>query len=613
MNPFESLGIGQTLIRAITERGFENPTPIQEQTIPILLSTETDFVGLAQTGTGKTAAYGLPLLEKLRPNIRGAQGLVIAPTRELCVQISNDLQSFCKYMPNISIVPVYGGANIGKQIKDLRHGAHIIVATPGRLIDLIDRGAADITSVHTVVLDEADEMLNMGFRDEIDSILSNTPAEKHTWLFSATMPKEVRAIASTYMKSPQELQVGGLNVGADKIEHIYYVVQARDRYEALKRLVDATPDIFAIVFCRTKNETQDVAEKLVRDGYNADALHGDLSQPMRDKVMAHYRQRSLQLLVATDVAARGIDVNNVTHVINYNLPDEIENYTHRSGRTARAGRSGISMTLVTVKDLFAIKKLEKVVGKKFHLGRIPGPLEVCESQLMSLVKRIHDVEVDEKGIARFLPAIHEELKDLSKEDLVTRFVSIEFNRFLEYYRNAQDINVNLSNRDHTRDSAAKQRSGSRMFINLGSMDGFDTGKMLRYLCDISGEKGASFGRMDIKETYSFIDVEASLLDSVVQAFQGEVFRGRRIRADVDGGGRRPGGPSFSPKGGPRESYSGPRRSSDRGGYGEQRFGGSKPAGRRFDGERSSRPAGAGGKVVRKRTSGEGGSSYKSKG
>ncbi|MFM8568267.1 MAG: DEAD/DEAH box helicase [Candidatus Kapaibacterium sp.] len=567
MNPFESLGIGRTLIRAISERGFTNPTPIQEQTIPLLLSTETDFVGLAQTGTGKTAAYGLPLLEKLRPGVPGAQGLVIAPTRELCVQISNDLQSFSKYMPGVSVVPVYGGANIGKQIKDLRHGAHIIVATPGRLIDLIERGAADITSVHTVVLDEADEMLNMGFRDEIDSILSNPPAEKHTWLFSATMPREVRAIASTYMNAPKELQVGGLNVGADKIDHVYYVVQARDRYEALKRLVDATPDIFAIVFCRTKNETQDVAERLVKDGYNADALHGDLSQPMRDKVMAHYRQRSLQLLVATDVAARGIDVNNVTHVINYNLPDEIENYTHRSGRTARAGRSCISMSLVTMKDLYAIKKLENVVGKKFHLGRIPGPLEVCESQLMSLVKRIHDVEVDEQGISRFLPAIREELKDLDKEELVTRFVSIEFNRFLEYYRNAQDINVNLSNRDHTRDSTTRQRSGPRMFINVGSMDGFDTGKMLRFLCDISGVKGTVFGKMDIKETYSFIDVEQDSLNAVVQAFNGEVYRGRRIRADVDGGGRRPGGGNFAPKGGGfRDRGNAPRYGAERPSY-----------------------------------------------
>lgn len=613
MNPFESLGIGQTLIRAITERGFTNPTPIQEQTIPLLLSTETDFVGLAQTGTGKTAAYGLPLLEKLRADVRGAQGLVIAPTRELCVQISNDLQSFSKYMPNVSVVPVYGGANIGKQIKDLRHGANIIVATPGRLIDLIERGAADISSVHTVVLDEADEMLNMGFRDEIDSILSNTPAEKHTWLFSATMPREVRAIASTYMKDPKELQVGGLNVGADKIEHIYYVVQARDRYEALKRLVDATPDIFAIVFCRTKNETQDVAERLVKDGYNADALHGDLSQPMRDKVMAHYRQRSLQLLVATDVAARGIDVNNVTHVINYNLPDEIENYTHRSGRTARAGRSGISMTLVTVKDMYAIKKLENVVGKKFHLGRIPGPLEVCESQLMSLVKRIHDVEVDEQGISRFLPAIHEELKDLSKEDLVTRFVSIEFNRFLEYYRNAQDINVNLSNRDHTRGSVTKQRSGSRMFINVGSMDGFDSGKMLRYLCDTSGVKGAVFGKMDIKETYSFIDVEQDSLQAVVQAFQGEVYRGRRIRADVDGGGRRPGGPSFGPRGGGfRDSGGGPRpgpgsrKPSDRS-YGEKRTDGPRYGAERPSYKRNESGTSAG---ARKRKTGGDTGSYR---
>ncbi len=560
MNAFESLGIRESLVRAVSELGFTQPTPIQEKTIPVLLEKDTDFIGLAQTGTGKTAAYGLPLLEKIDISARKAQALVLAPTRELCVQITNDLQNFAKYSGRINIVPIYGGANIAKQMRELRDGAHIIVATPGRLIDLIERRSADISGVRFVVLDEADEMLNMGFRDEIDSILQNTPKDKHTWLFSATMPNEVRSIASNYMHDAHELQVGTKNTGAENIEHVYYVVQARDRYEALKRLVDATPDIFAIVFCRTKNETQDVAEKLVRDGYNADALHGDLSQPMRDKVMGHYRQRSLQLLVATDVAARGIDVNDVTHVIQYNLPDEIENYTHRSGRTARAGKSGISIVLITVKELYAIKKLENVIGKKFRLGRIPGPAEVCESQLMALVKRIHDVEVDEKGISKYLPAVRAELEDLSKEDLVTRFVSIEFNRFLEYYRNAQDINANLSSRDHTRDSSARRRSGSRMFINLGTMDGFDPGKLLRFLCDTSNTKSAIFGRMDIKDTYSFIDVEADSLNQVVSAFQGEVYRGRRIRADIDGGRPSSGGGSYQPR---ERSYSG--GGGDRGG------------------------------------------------
>ncbi len=452
MNAFERLGLRESLVRAVTELGFSQPTPIQEQTIPVLLEKETDFIGLAQTGTGKTAAYGLPLLEKIHLKERGVQALVLAPTRELCVQISNDLQAFAKYYGGLRVCAVYGGANISKQMRELRDGVHVVVATPGRLIDLLERKSADISSVRYVVLDEADEMLNMGFRDEIDSILDNTPDTRHTWLFSATMPNEVRSIASNYMQDAHELQIGTKNTGAENIEHVYYVIHARDRYEALKRLVDATPDIFGIVFCRTKSETQEVAEKLIKDGYNADALHGDLSQPQRDKVMSHYRQRSLQLLVATDVAARGIDVNDVTHVIQYNLPDEIENYTHRSGRTARAGKSGISIVLITVREMFLIRKLEHVIGKKFRLGRIPGPAEVCESQLMALVKKIHDVEVDEKGISKYLPAVRAELEDLTKDELVSRFVSIEFNRFLEYYRNAQDINADLSSRDHMRDS-----------------------------------------------------------------------------------------------------------------------------------------------------------------
>ncbi len=567
MSSFQDLGLQENLLRAVTELGFTAPTPIQEKTIPVLLNSDTDFVGLAQTGTGKTAAYGLPLLQKLQPGKSKAQVLVLAPTRELCVQITNDLQSFARFSTRINVVPVYGGANISKQIRDLRSDPHIIVATPGRLIDLIERRAADLSGIRIVVLDEADEMLNMGFREEIDTILETTPKEKRTWLFSATMPNEVRAIAKNYMTDAQELQVGKSNSGADNIDHVYYVVHSRDRYEALKRVVDATPDIFAIVFCRTKHETQEVAEKLIRDGYNADALHGDLSQPMRDKVMLRYRQRSLQLLVATDVAARGIDVNNVTHVVHFNLPDEIENYTHRSGRTARAGRSGVSIVLVNTKEVYLIKKVENVIGKKFRLGRIPGPAEVCKSQLMTLVKRIHDVEIDEKGIADYLPDIRAELDDLSKEDLITRFMSIEFNRFLDYYRDAQDINVNLSSRDHTRDFTARHRGGSRMFINLGTMDGFDPGRLLRFLCDTSGAKAAVFGKMDIKDTYSFIDVEASVLPGIVGSFQGEVYRGRRIRADVDGGGYR------------GKNQDGPPRFNDRqGGRPEGRSGG-RPEGR----------------------------------
>lgn len=535
MNKFEALGLSAEIIAAISELGFETPTEIQQKTIPVLLKDNRDFIGLAQTGTGKTAAFGLPLIQKINPASKKPQALILAPTRELCVQIGKDLQNFSKHVGNFHIATVYGGASMDLQIRQLKKGVQIIVATPGRLIDLIERRAADISAITNVVLDEADEMLNMGFKEEIDDILSNTPKEKNTWLFSATMPREVRDIAGNYMSNPFELTVGSKNAGADNLEHYYYVVHSRERYAALKRIVDVNTDIFAIVFCRTKIETQEVAEHLIKDGYNADALHGDLSQQQRDKVMGRYRQRSLQLLIATDVAARGIDVNNVTHVIHYNLPDEIENYTHRSGRTARAGKSGISIAIITQKEVFRIRQIEKLIGKKFHLGRVPGAVEVCESQLLGLVKKIHNVDVDEKGISKYLPSIFEELKDLSKEEIVIRFVSIEFNRFLEYYRNAPDINVNLSDKDHVRDSE-KYRSGKpRMFINLGSMDGFDTGKMLGYLVETTSLDKNVFGRIDVKGVYSFIDVEAASLPLAISSFENEVYRGRRVRTDISDG------------------------------------------------------------------------------
>jgi ATP-dependent RNA helicase DeaD len=554
---FEALGLQGDLLKGIQDLGFETPTPIQEQSIPVLLSGEKDFIGLAQTGTGKTAAFGLPLLSLLDFNSKSTQALILAPTRELCMQIGKDIENFGKHIDGLRIVAVYGGASIVNQIRDVKRGAQIITATPGRLLDMIDRRAVDISKIKVVVLDEADEMLNMGFQEDIDSILSNTPDDKNTWLFSATMPAEVRRIAQNYMTNPFELTVGKKNAGAENIEHIYYVVSARDRYLALKRIVDFNPDIFGIVFCRTKIESQNIAEQLIKDGYNADALHGDLSQQQRDKVMGRFRDRSLQMLIATDVAARGIDVSNITHIINYELPDEIENYTHRSGRTARAGKSGVSISIINQKEINKIRQLEKVLNKKFTFGKIPDGFDVCEKQLFHLINRVHTVEVNEKAIESYLPKIYEELEELSKEEVIKRFASLEFNRFLDYYRNAPDINIDLSRRDHGRSES--MRSGTRMFISLGAVDGFDNGKMLRYICDTSGIEGNAVGRIDIKGVYSFIDVDNTLAEKVMESFKGEVYNSRPVRVDISSGGGKQGGSS----GGNRKRFEGNKSYGDR--------------------------------------------------
>jgi len=537
MNEFKEFGINDEIIEAITLLGFEKFTPIQEQAIPVLLSGNRDLIGLAQTGTGKTAAFGIPILQLLDFGLNKTQALILAPTRELCVQIANDMENYAKFMNGVKIVAVYGGASIQHQITAIKKGVQIVVATPGRLLDLISRRAINITTINIVVLDEADEMLNMGFQEDIDSILESTPDEKLTWLFAATMPSEVHAITRKYMRNPFELTVGKKNTTAENIEHQYYVVHAKDRYSTLKRIVDANPDIFGIVFCRTKIETQEIAEKLIKDGYNADSLHGDLSQQQRDKVMKHYREKSLQLLVATDVAARGIDVNDVTHVINYSLPDEVEGYTHRSGRTARAGKSGISISIVNTREVDKIRQIERLLNRKFVYSRVPGGVEVCERQLIGLIKKIHEVEVDEKGIAKYLPAIYEELQELDKEEIIKRVVSIEFNRFLEYYRNAHDINIDFAQKDHVR-SRDIYKTGSSMFINLGSMDGFDPGRMLKYLTEMTGQPGSIFGKIDIKGVYSFIDIEQSKIDEVLGSFKNEVYKGRKIRVDVSGGTRK---------------------------------------------------------------------------
>lgn len=527
---FELLGLSKPVLRAIAELGFESPTPIQEQAIPVMLGGNQDVVALAQTGTGKTAAFGLPLIDLIDFNQRHTQALILAPTRELCMQITRDLQNFSKHMGGAHVVAIYGGASIEGQIREMRKGPQIVAATPGRLVDMIERGVVDLTRIEFVVLDEADEMLTMGFKDDLDLILSQTPDEKNTWLFSATMPSEVQRIAKNYMNNPHEVTVGQRNSGNENIEHLYYVVHAKDRYLALKRIADYNPDIFAIVFCRTKAETQQVADALIKDGYNADALHGDLSQAQRDFVMKRYRSRSLQMLVATDVAARGIDVNDVTHVINYNLPDEIESYTHRSGRTARAGKTGVSIAIIHSKELHKIREIEKIIKRKFTQAQIPTGFDVCEQQLMALVKRIHNVEVDEKTVERYLPQVFEELAELSREDIIKRFVSIEFNRFAEYYRNAPDLNHNAQ-RD---DRRALAPGVVKLYMNIGGIDGFDFNTIKEFVSENAEIAIADITWTDIKNTFSLIEVKNEAVDKIMEAIHGAQYRGRTVRVESRG-------------------------------------------------------------------------------
>ena len=527
---FEVLGLSKPVLRAIAELGFESPTPIQEQAIPVMLGGNQDVVALAQTGTGKTAAFGLPLIDLLDFNQRHTQALILAPTRELCMQITRDLQSFSKHTGGAHVVAIYGGASIEGQIREMRKGPQIVAATPGRLVDMIERGVVDLTRIDFVVLDEADEMLTMGFKDDLDLILSQTPEEKNTWLFSATMPNEVQRIAKNYMSNPFEVTVGQRNSGNENIEHLYYVVHAKDRYLALKRIADYNPDIFAIVFCRTKAETQQVADALIKDGYNADALHGDLSQAQRDFVMKRYRSRSLQMLVATDVAARGIDVNDVTHVINYNLPDEIESYTHRSGRTARAGKSGVSIAIIHSKELHKIREIEKIIKRKFAQTQIPTGFDVCEQQLMALVKRIHNVEVDEKTVERYLPQVFEELQELSREDIIKRFVSIEFNRFAEYYRNAPDLNHNAQ-RD---DRRAVAPGVVKLYMNIGGIDGFDFNTIKEFIAENAEINTADITWTDLKNTFSLIEVKNEVVEKIMETIHGAQYRGRTVRVESRG-------------------------------------------------------------------------------
>ncbi|MGO3107345.1 MAG: DEAD/DEAH box helicase [Sphingobacterium sp.] len=562
MNPFLELGIRHEVVNAITEMGFETPSPIQEKAIPVLLTGNDDFVGLAQTGTGKTAAFGLPLLELIDFTQKHPQALILCPTRELCLQISKDVEKFTKYLDNVNVVAVYGGANISDQLRQIRRGVQIVVATPGRMLDIINRKAIDFTKVQYVVLDEADEMLNMGFQEDINNILSETPDTKKTWLFSATMPREVRRIAQKYMTNPVELTVGTKNAGNANIEHQYYLIRAKDKYAAFKRIVDFYPEIFGIVFCRTKIETQEIAEALVKDGYNADSLHGDLSQQQRDKVMKRYRERNLQLLIATDVAARGIDVNDVTHVINFSLPDEVENYTHRSGRTARAGKTGISLSLVNVKEQSKIRHIEKIIGKSFERKQVPQGPEVCEKQLLAMIDKVNKVEVNQEQISPFLPAIMENMEHLSKEEIITRFASLEFNRFLEYYRNAPDLNMEAREGRNEERGERRDRSSSkgytRLFMNLGSVDEFSRGEMLGFICNTAKISGKSIGKIDLKGVFTFFEVEDAEVENIFNNFKDVDFNGRQVRIEVSGDGRSEGRGGRS-RGGDRNNRGGDRR------------------------------------------------------
>ncbi len=528
MNKFEALGLGEAIIKAVNEMGFETPSEVQEKAIPILLNEETDIVALAQTGTGKTAAFGFPLIEKVDIDSRITQGLILSPTRELCLQITNELKNYSKFSKGLRTVAIYGGASIHDQAKEIKRGAQIIVATPGRMQDMINRKMVDISNIGYCVLDEADEMLNMGFYEDITSILSHTPEDKSTWLFSATMPKEVSTIAKRFMHNPIEITVGHKNTGSKNVSHEYYVVSSRDRYAALKRLADANPDIFSVIFCRTKRDTQKVAEKLIEDGYNAAALHGDLSQNQRDLVMKSFRNRQIQMLVATDVAARGIDVDDVTHVINYQLPDEIETYTHRSGRTGRAGKSGVSMVIVSKSELRKIKSVERIIKKKFEEKEIPSGEEICQVQLFHLANDIAKSEINDE-IESYLPSINEVLEDFTKEELIKKFFSVEFSRFHNYYKNSKDLNAS---RDSGGDGSRGRDGSTRYFINVGEKDGFDWMTLKDFLKEnlSLGRDGVS--RVDVKESFSFFNTDSEHQDAILAVFEDFRIEGRKVNVEI---------------------------------------------------------------------------------
>jgi len=626
---FRELNLKDDILSAIEELGYEQPMPVQEKTIPFMLEQTADLVALAQTGTGKTAAFGLPVLNMIDASRKQVQALVLAPTRELCIQIANDLKGYSKNMRGMRIVPVYGGEDIRTQLRQLDTAPQIIVATPGRLIDLIERGKIELGGIDFLVLDEADEMLNMGFKEDIETILERTPETRRTMLFSATMPKEIANIAKRYMKNFEEITVGTKNSGAENVEHVYYVSQAKQRYLVLKRIVDLNPDIYGIVFCRTRQETKEVAERLMHDGYNADALHGDLSQAQRDSVMQKFRIRNIQLLVATDVAARGLDVSDLTHVINYNLPDDVEIYTHRSGRTGRANKKGIAVSIIHSKEKFKIKDIERMLRKSFIQEQIPNGLEVCKKQLFFMIDRMQNVDVNEEQIEPYIPQIMKQLEDLSKEELLKRFVSLEFNRFLDYYKNAEDLNyVERSPRERAErvergerndrgdrgDYAVRGGNRVRLKMNIGEKEGIDPKRFLGIINEVTGDKSISIGAIEVTNKFTFFDVFSDQVEKVVTAFAGETdYIVSEAKGSKTFEGRKP---EYRGRGG--ESRGGGYRGGDRGGDRGSRpaasatAGGEKPWRNRDLGDRSSRSS-AGGERRSSGSSGGykgGGSSYK---
>ncbi|WP_456096333.1 DEAD/DEAH box helicase [Phocaeicola coprophilus] len=547
MKTFEELGVSPEIRKAIEEMGYENPMPVQEEVIPYLLGNGNDVVALAQTGTGKTAAFGLPLIQKIDVSRRVPQALILCPTRELCLQIAGDLTDYSKYITDLKILPVYGGSSIESQIKSLKAGVHIIVATPGRLIDLMERKVARLDTVADVVMDEADEMLNMGFTDSINAILEKVPEERNTLMFSATMSPEIARIAKTYLHDAKEITIGTKNEGSKNVHHIAYTVHAKDKYLALKRVVDFYPQIYGIIFCRTRKETQEIADKLIQDGYNADALHGELSQAQRDLVMQKFRQRHLQLLVATDVAARGLDVNDLTHVINYGLPDDTESYTHRSGRTGRAGKTGVSIAIINLREKGKMREIERIIKKKFDLGTLPTGKEICEQQLIKLIDDIEKVKVDEEEIETFLPGIYRKLEWLSKEDLIKRVVSMEFNRFLDYYKNAAEIEQPKGNekresqkerKDHGSDrektSRKAEKGYTRLFLNLGKTDGFYANQIIELINRNLKKERIEIGRIDLMQNFSFFEIAEAQAPMVIKALNKTTANGRRVIVEVAG-------------------------------------------------------------------------------
>ncbi|MCF8295788.1 MAG: DEAD/DEAH box helicase [Bacteroidales bacterium] len=534
MPSFSETGLSPEILQAITELGYIQPTPVQEEVIPFILENDTDLIALAQTGTGKTAAFGLPLITRLDFNDKSIKGLILSPTRELCIQITKDLQKFGKFNESFKVVPVYGGADIRHQMDMVKKGADIIVGTPGRLVDLLNRGNLNFSRIKWVVLDEADEMLNMGFQEDLHLILGNTPAMKRTMLFSATMPEAIRKIANKFMKNPAEIVIGQRNAGVINVKHEYYMVHAKDRYLALKRVADMNPGVYGIVFCRTRQETKEVAEKLIQDGYNADALHGDLSQAQREHVMNKFRTRHLRMLVATDVAARGLDVNDLTHVINYNLPDDLEVYIHRSGRTGRAGKTGISVSIIHTKEGNKIKDLAKMAKIEFLRKDVPGGKEICEKQLFHLIDKMENIEVNQEQIDGFLPAIYSKLSWLSREELIQRFVSVEFNRFLEYYENAPDINVKHETKEQGRRDSREVKF-TRFFINAGKVDQLTKQGLMGMVNDVTRNKQILIGKIEILRKFSFFEIENDYVQLVEKAFNQANTEGFEYKVEISEG------------------------------------------------------------------------------